>query len=53
MNRWEDYEIVASRRRVREAQEALEQRPSPDAALTVQRLKNDWKTAKALSLVRD
>lgn len=52
MNPDRDYEIIAARRRVREAQERLAERPGPDAALNVQRLQNDWKTVKTLSLVK-
>lgn len=51
-NRNEDYAIIAARKRVMEAQEALEKRPGPDGALQVQRVKREWDALKALSIVK-
>jgi hypothetical protein len=47
-----DYEVIAARKRVVAAKERLAERPSPDAALEVQRITRDWKSVATLSLVK-
>jgi hypothetical protein len=51
-NPYRDYPIIAARKAVLEAQEALAKRPGPKGALRVQREKRVWDDLKQLSIVK-
>ena len=51
MNPFRDDEIIAARKAVLDAMSALAERPSPKAALAVQRAERHWQKLRALGTV--